>query len=81
MYVNYYTREMMNEGDNPPIGIVLCADKSDQVVKYTLPEDNNQIFASKYKLYLPTEEELRAEIENQKTIFELQRQNRKELDN
>lgn len=54
MYVNYYTREMMNEGDNPPIGIVLCADKSEQVVKYTLPEDNKQIFASKYKLYLPT---------------------------
>ena len=56
MYVNYYTREMMNEGDNPPIGIILCADKSDQIVKYTLPEDNKQIFASKYKLYLPTEE-------------------------
>ena len=56
MYVNYYTREMMNEGDNTPIGIVLCADKSEQVVKYTLPEDNNQIFASKYKLYLPIEE-------------------------
>ena len=81
MYVNYYTREMMNEGDNPPIGIVLCADKSDQVVKYTLPEDNNQIFASKYKLYLPTEDELRAEIENQKTIFELQQQSKQELDN
>jgi len=63
MYVNYYTREMMNEGDNPPIGIVLCADKSEQVVKYTLPEDNNQIFASKYKLYLPTEEELKKELD------------------
>ena len=62
MYVNYYTREMMNEGDNPPIGIVLCADKSDQVVKYTLPEENNQIFASKYKLYLPTEEEFKREL-------------------
>lgn len=62
MYVNYYTREMMNEGDNPPIGIVLCADKSDQVVKYTLPEDNNQIFASKYKVYLPTEEEFNKEL-------------------
>ena len=62
MYVNYYTREMMNEGDNPPIGIVLCADKSEQVVKYTLPEDNNQIFASKYKLYLPTEEEFKKEL-------------------
>ena len=62
MYVNYYTREMMNEGDNPPIGIVLCADKSDQIVKYTLPEENNQIFASKYKLYLPTEEEFKKEL-------------------
>ena len=62
MYVHYYERELMNEGDNPPIGIVLCADKSDQVVKYTLPEDNNQIFASKYKLYLPTEEEFKKEL-------------------
>ncbi len=62
MYVNYYTREMMNEGDNPPIGIVLCADKSEQVGKYTLPEDNKQIFASKYKLYLPTEEEFKKEL-------------------
>ena len=62
MYVNYYTREMMNEGDNPSIGIVLCADKSDQIVKYTLPEENNQIFASKYKLYLPTEEEFKKEL-------------------
>ena len=56
MYVNYYTREMMNDGDNPPIGIILCADKSDTIVKYTLSENNTQIFASKYKLYLPTED-------------------------
>lgn len=65
MYVNYYTREMMNDGDNQPIGIVLCADKSDTVVKYTLPEDNAQIFASKYKLYLPSEDELRVELQNE----------------
>ena len=71
MYVNYYTREMMNEGDNPPIGIVLCADKSEQVVKYTLPEDNNQIFASKYKLYLPTEEELKKELNLDKWNLEI----------
>ena len=45
MYVNYYTRELMNEGDNPPIGIVLCADKSDSIVEYTLPEDNDQELA------------------------------------
>ena len=62
MYVHYYERELMNEGDNPPIGIVLCADKSDAVVKYTLPEDNHQIFASKYFTYLPTEEELKREL-------------------
>jgi len=62
MYVNYYTRELMNEGDNPPIGIVLCADKSDAIVKYTLPENNSQIFASKYFTYLPTEEELKREL-------------------
>lgn len=62
MYVNYYTRELMNEGDNPPIGIVLCADKSDAIVKYTLAEENNQIYASKYKLYMPTEEEFKKEL-------------------
>ncbi len=62
MYVHYYERELMNEGDNPPIGIVLCADKSESVVKYTLPENETQIFASKYKLYLPSEEELLKEL-------------------
>lgn len=70
MYVNYYTREMMNEGDNPPIGIVLCSDKSDTVVRYTLPEDNAQIFASKYKLYLPTEDELRRELQKEYTALD-----------
>jgi predicted nuclease of restriction endonuclease-like (RecB) superfamily len=69
MYVNYYTRELMNEGDNPPIGIVLCSDKSESVVKYTLSEENTQIFTSKYKLYLPTEEELRREIENERNLI------------
>lgn len=61
MYVNYYEMELMNEGDNPPIGIILCADKSDSIVKYTMPKEQ-QIFASKYKLYLPSEEELCAEL-------------------
>lgn len=62
MYVNYYTREMMNEGDNPPIGILLCADKSDTLVRYTLPEDNTQIYDAKYMPYMPTEEELKREL-------------------
>ena len=52
----------MNEGDKPPIGIVLCAEKNDAIVKYTLPENNDQIFASKYYTYLPTEEELKREL-------------------
>ncbi|MGL4941923.1 MAG: PDDEXK nuclease domain-containing protein [Thermoguttaceae bacterium] len=64
MYVNYYTREMMNPGDNPPVGIVLCADKSEAVVEYTLPEGNEQIFAAKYLTYMPTEEELKYLIES-----------------
>lgn len=62
IYVNYYTRELMNEGDNPPIGILLCADKRDTLVRYTLPEDNKQIYAAKYLPYMPTEEELRREL-------------------
>lgn len=62
MYVNYYTRELMNDGDTPPIGIVLCADKNESVVRYTLPEDNSQVYASKYFTYLPTEDELKREL-------------------
>lgn len=60
----------MNEGDNPPIGIVLCADKSESVVKYTLPENETQIFASKYKLYLPSEEELLRELNQEDKALE-----------
>ena len=60
----------MNEGDNPQIGIVLCADKSEGVVRYRLPEGETQVFASKYKLYLPTEEELLAEIKQEYRALE-----------
>ena len=60
----------MNEGDNPSIGIVLCADKSESVVKYTLPENETQIFASKYKLYLPSEEELLRELKQEYQALE-----------
>lgn len=70
MYVNYYTREMTNDGDNPPIGILLCDSKSEAVVRYTLPEENNQIFASRYKLYLPTEDELRNELMKDRKLIE-----------
>ena len=70
MYVHYFQEEMMNEGDNPPIGIVLCADKSDSIVKYTLPKGEKQIFASKYMLYLPSEEELLLELKKEYNILE-----------
>ena len=62
MYVNYYTRYMMNEGDNPPVGLLLCAQKSNTLVQLTLPEDNRQIYAAKYMPYMPTEEELKREL-------------------
>ena len=63
MYVNYYDRERRTEGDNPTLGLILCADKNDAVVKYTLgPDQENKIFASRYKLYLPTEAQLKTEI-------------------
>ena len=62
MYVNYYTRYQMNEGDNPPVGLLLCAQKSDTLVQLTLPEDNRQIYAAKYMPYMPTVEELKREL-------------------
>ncbi|MEA1877915.1 MAG: PDDEXK nuclease domain-containing protein [Bacteroidota bacterium] len=58
MYVNYYDREIKTTAENSTIGIILCKEKHDLIVKYTLPEDNNQIFAKKYQLYLPKKEEL-----------------------
>jgi len=62
MYVNYYDRDEKQEFENPTIGVLLCADKNDTVVKYTLPEDNKTILASEYKLYLPSEDELIEEL-------------------
>ena len=69
MYVHYFEEEMMNEGDNPLIGIVLCVDKSDSIVKYTLSKNETQVFASKYKAYLPSEEELLSEIKKEYNIL------------
>jgi hypothetical protein len=67
---NYYQRELTAEGENPPLGLILCADKSEAVVRYTLPEGNMQIFASRYKLYLPTEEELVRELQGERERIE-----------
>ena len=72
MYIRMYDELKRGEGDNPPIGIVLCSDTDEDIAKYSVLHGNEQLFASKYKLYLPTEEELRAEIETQKEMFYLQ---------
>jgi predicted nuclease of restriction endonuclease-like (RecB) superfamily len=72
MYVNYYQRDVTGPDENPPIGIVLCTEKNEAVVRYTLPEDNQQIFASRYKLYLPTEAELAAELQRERQAVEME---------
>ena len=70
LYVNYYDRYEKAEDENPTIGILLCSNKNDTVVKLTLPEDNKTILASKYQLYLPTTEQFIAEINEVKRIAE-----------
>ena len=62
MYVNYFDRIEKLPDENPTVGILLCADKNDTVVRFSLPEDNRNILASKYQLYLPSENDLLAEI-------------------
>ena len=81
MYVRMYDELKKAKDDNPTIGIVLCSETDEDIAKYSVLKGNEQLFASKYKLYLPTEDELRAEIENQKTIYDLQQQRKQELDN
>lgn len=65
-YVRYYDNEIRGIDDNPTIGIILCTSKKDTIVKYSVLNDNKNLFASKYQLYLPTEEELMNEVEEQK---------------
>ena len=72
MYVRMYDELKRTDGDNPTIGIILCSDTDEDIARYSILKGNEQLFASKYKLYLPSEEELRAEIETQKTLYQLQ---------
>jgi len=62
LYVNYYDQHCRSEGDNPTLGLILCTEKNDAMVRYTLGEKGKQIFASKYQFHLPTEAELEAEV-------------------
>jgi len=70
LYKHYYERERMNPGDNPPIGIVLGSDRDEAVIRYTLNEHERNLFAVKYHLNLPTEEELRRELQRERAAFE-----------
>ena len=76
MYVRLYEDKYKSPDDNPTIGIILCTDKDETVVKYSVLKENKQLFASKYKLYLPSEKELIEEIEREKTLIVREREAR-----
>lgn len=71
MYVNYYDREVRSKDEGYTVGILLSTEKNETVVKFTLSEDNKNIFASRYKLHLPSEKELIKAIEEEKQNLEL----------
>lgn len=81
MYVRMYDELKKSKDDNPTIGILLCSDTDADVARYSVLQGNEQLFATKYKTYLPTEEQLKAEIESQKAIFEIQQQEKNENNN
>jgi hypothetical protein len=62
LYVRYYEDQVRQDTDNPTIGLILCTEKNETIVKYSVLKESKQLFASKYKLYLPTEQELIAEL-------------------
>lgn len=71
MYVRMYDELKRTEGDNPTIGIVLCEETDEDIAHHSVLHDNNHLFASKYMLYMPTPEQLRAEIKRHKAIYYL----------
>ena len=72
MYIRMYDNLKCTDGDNPTIGLLLCAETSKDLARYSILHDNAQLFATKYLTYLPKREDLIAEIEQQKEFFELQ---------
>ncbi|MCM1104745.1 MAG: PDDEXK nuclease domain-containing protein [Clostridium sp.] len=77
-YVKYFEENVKTEGDNPTIGIVLCSEKNETMVKYSILNENEHLFASKYKLYIPSEEELKKEIERERFNIEQRLEDAKE---
>lgn len=80
MYVRMYDELKRTEGDNPTIGIVLCEDTDEDIARYSVLHDNDHLFASKYMTYMPTPEQLRAEIERQKAIYFLKENKRNNVE-
>ncbi len=72
-YVRYFEKEIKQKGDNPTIGLILCSDKNEAMVKYTLLKNRKHVFASNYKLYLPSEEELKLELIRERGHIETER--------
>lgn len=79
-YVRYFEDKVKLPGDNPTIGIILCTDKNDTMAKYSVLSDNENLFASKYMLYLPTEEELKHELKRERELIERQKAMDEEAD-
>ena len=69
-YVRMFDDKYLTEGDNPTIGLILCAKKNETIARYSVLNDSKQLFASKYMLYLPTEEELQCELERERRLIE-----------
>ena len=72
MYVRMYDDLVKDDDDQPTIGVLLCTDTDNTIARYSVLNDSDQLFAAKYMTYMPTEEELRHEIEQQKEFFRLQ---------
>ena len=78
MYVRMYDELIKKEDDNPTIGILLCTETDDDIARFSVLHGNEQLFATKYIPYMPTEEELKREIEKQKEVYYLQQNAKKE---
>ena len=72
MYVRLFDDLKRQKEDNPTVGIILCTDKDETIVKYSVLKESRQLFASKYMLYLPNEEELKAELERERRLVEME---------
>ena len=72
MYVRMYDELKKRSDDNSTIGILLCSETDEDIARFSVLKENEQLFATKYKLYMPTEEELKAEINHQKTLLEME---------